>query len=128
MNVYELQARKFCRDNSVMITRVFTGHKKYFNTDTQPRDTYSVTIRRGKAAMTTNFGQSIANEGKKPSKYDILACLTKYDPGSFEEFCSDFGYDSDSRKAYEVYEAVCKEWEGVEKVFIGILEQLQEIN
>ena len=128
MNAYEFQANKFCRDNNVIITPVFTGHKRHFNTDTQSRDTYAVTILRGNAAMTINFGQSIANKGKKPSKYDILACLTKSDPGSFEDFCSGFGYDADSRNAYATYEAVCKEWEGVKDVFSGILEQLQEIN
>ena len=120
-----MNADKFCRNNNVIITSVFTGHKKHFNHDTQPRDTYSVTIRRGNAALTVSYGQSIANKGKKPSNYDILACLTKYDPGQFEDFCSDFGYDADSR---DTYEAVCKEWQGVREVFLGILEQLQEIN
>lgn len=123
-----MNANKFCRNNNVIITSVFTGRKKHFKCDTQPRDTYAVTIRRGNAAMTVNYRQSIFNIGKKPSKYDILACLTKSDPGSFEDFCSDFGYDSDSRKAYHIYEAVCKEWQGVKEVFIGVLEQLREIN
>lgn len=128
MNAYEFQANKFCRDNNVIITSVFTGHKKHFNCDTQPRDTYAITILRGNASMTINFGQSIANKGKKPSSYDILACLTKYNPGSFEEFCNDFGYDADSRKAYDIYLLMCKEWQGVKDVFIGILEQLRGIN
>ena len=123
-----MNANKFCRDNNVIITIVFTGYKRHFNADFQPRDTYAVTILRGNAAMTINFGQSIANKGKKPSEYDILACLTKSDPGSFEDFCRDFGYDSDSRKAYGVYEGVCKEWQGVKAVFSDLLEQLREIN
>lgn len=123
-----MNANKFCRDNNVIITSVFTGHKKHFKSDTHSRDTYAVTILRGNAAMTVNYRQSIINFGKKPSKYDILACLTKSDPGSFEDFCRDFGYDSDSRNAYATYEAVCKEWEGVKDVFSGIHEQLQEIN
>jgi len=47
---------------------------------------------------------------KAPTNYDILACLTKYDPNTFEDFCSEFGYDEDSRKALKVYEAVKKEF------------------
>jgi len=46
----------------------------------------------------------------EPTNYDILTCLTKYDPDTFEDFCSEFGYDEDSRKALKVYEAVKKEF------------------
>jgi hypothetical protein len=45
-----------------------------------------------------------------PTSYDILACLTKSDPGTFENFCSDFGYDTDSRNAEKTYNAVKDEY------------------
>ena len=38
---------------------------------------------------------------KTASAYDLLACITKSDPGNFRDFCSDFGYDTDSRKAFD---------------------------
>ena len=38
-----------------------------------------------------------------PSPYDILACLEKYDYESFEDFCSQLGYDTDSRNAERIY-------------------------
>lgn len=61
--------------------------------------------------------------------YDLLACITKSDPGDFEEFCRDFGYDTDSRKALTVYEAVCKEWRKVQRFFRPEeIEALQEIS
>lgn len=63
-----------------------------------------------------------------PTAYDILSCITRCDPGSFEEFCSDFGYDTDSRKALDVYIAVQKEWHDVERMFGDCLEELAEIN
>ena len=63
-----------------------------------------------------------------PTNYDILACLQKYEVGTFENFCGDFGYDTDSRKAFETYIAVQKEFEGVKKVFGDVLEELAEIN
>ncbi len=60
--------------------------------------------------------------------YDVLACLTKYDPGTFENFCSDFGYDTDSRKAEDVYRAVVKEFHSVQKFFAAEeIPELQEI-
>jgi hypothetical protein len=52
-----------------------------------------------------------------PSEYDLLSCLTKYDPGTFENFCADFGYDADSRKAEKTYKNVLKEWRDVSSVF-----------
>jgi hypothetical protein len=71
-----------------------------------------------------------AGRGPKriPTGYDLLSAITKYDPGSLENFCSDFGYDTDSRKAEETYRAVLKEWAKVRKFFTEAeLEQLQEI-
>lgn len=65
---------------------------------------------------------------KTPTAYSVLACLQKYEVGTFENFCSEFGYDTDSRKAHKTYKAVVKEWENVQKLFSGTqLEQLQEI-
>ena len=36
---------------------------------------------------------------EEPTAYDVLTCLTKFDPHAFESFCGDFGYDMDSRAA-----------------------------
>ncbi len=64
-----------------------------------------------------------------PSNYDILTCLTKYDPGNFEDFCSIFGYDTDSKTAEEIYEAVKQEWKNVQTIWTDEeIEELREIN
>lgn len=63
-----------------------------------------------------------------PSAYDVLTCITKYDPCSFEDFCSDFGYDNDSRKAEETYNSVMEDWEQISTLFDDEqLELLREI-
>lgn len=65
---------------------------------------------------------------KPPTEYSVLACLTKYDVGSFEDFCSEFGYDSDSKTADRVYKAVKEEWLNVCRIWNDSeIEQLQEI-
>lgn len=56
-------------------------------------------------------------KGKEPELYDILTCLTKYDVGTFENFCSEFGYDEDSRSAEKTYNAVVKEYESMCRLF-----------
>jgi len=64
-----------------------------------------------------------------PDEYDVLACLTKYDPYTFENFCDGFGYDTDSRKAEKIYNEVCKEYAGVCSLWNeDEIEQLAEIN
>ena len=61
----------------------------------------------------------------EPTPYDVLACLTKSEvkhsdsteEENFEDFCSDFGYNSDSIKAEKIYKAVCKEWDNVKMLW-----------
>ena len=60
-----------------------------------------------------------------PNEYDVLACLEKYDPGTFEDFCSEFGYDEDSRTAERVYIAVIKEYKDLTRIFTE--EQMEEL-
>ena len=67
-------------------------------------------------------------EHRLPTMYDILAAITKYDPGTFENFCADFGYDTDSRRAEKTYHAVVGEWKDFSALFPeGIPEEIQEI-
>lgn len=67
-------------------------------------------------------------KGKQPTNYDILACLTKYDPGTFEDFCSEYGYDTDSRQAERTYKTVKEEFINLQTIFTDKeIEELQEI-
>lgn len=63
----------------------------------------------------------------EPTIYDITVCLTKFDPGSHKDFCSDFGCDPDSIKSRDIYLAVAEEWHKVDYLFHDVLEQIQEI-
>lgn len=70
-----------------------------------------------------------ADEIIEPTAYDLLTCITKYDPGTFENFCGDFGYDSDSRRAERIYNSCVKEWNDVKSFFTEQeLTELAEIN
>lgn len=62
-----------------------------------------------------------------PTLYDVLSCITKYDPSTFNNFCSEFGYNNDSMKDFAIYQEVCKEWENVYRMFSDCLDELQEI-
>jgi hypothetical protein len=65
---------------------------------------------------------------RKVKAYDVLACIQKDEPGTFEDFCSSFGYDSDSRRAETIYHAVQKEYRKTQRFFTAEeLAELQEI-
>lgn len=125
MNKYEQQADDFLKSVNASIKMEYLEHRPYFAGEKDSRDIYKVRIKRNGKQMTFTFGANL--NGDKPTAYNILACLTKYDPGTFEDFCSDYGYDEDSRKAERIYKAVCKEWINVERVFGDCLDDLREI-
>lgn len=52
-----------------------------------------------------------------PTAYDVLVCITKYDPGSFENFCSDYGYDKYDKSSYKIYMDVKNEFNQLKRIF-----------
>ena len=129
---YQQEAKDVLNAMNVSFKATFLKYGTHFIDDKESRDIFKCTFRRGKNSFSLIFGQSInqstGNGGNEPTSYDVIACLQKYDVGSFENFCSEFGYDVDSRSAERVYKAVCKEFEKVDKFFTDAeIEQLQEI-
>lgn len=130
---YEVQAIEFLDKFNIEFETVFTGYRKHFIDDKKKRGTYEVTFLKRTYPIKTleiAFGQSITNSEKKkaPTAYDVLACLTKSDPGTFDDFCGEYGYNNDSRKAFKVWESVAEEWQKVKTFFSkSELNELMEI-
>lgn len=126
MNEYEKMAKDFCTKNHVKIWISFIG-MKWWKEIRATTNTYRVFITTPIKSFTVTFHDSINNTvtGARPTKYDVLACLTKCDPGSFEDFCSEFGYDEYNKNSMSTYRAVVKEWEKMEEAFTE--EQLEEL-
>lgn len=83
-----------------------------------PRDDYPMQRKWGKN-----------KDFQAPTPYDVLACLTKYDPGTLQNFCSEFGYDTDSKRAEKTYKAVKDEYISLCRLFSDAeLELMQEIS
>lgn len=63
---------------------------------------------RKRKSLAFPFWASAKNyeEGRAVAEYDVLSCLSSEitTPNKFEEFCSEFGYDPDSRKVYATWE------------------------
>lgn len=65
---------------------------------------YRVTLRHNnRPAVSFDFWGSIKDreDGNRPSAYDVLACISGdvNCPENFADFCAEYGYDEDSRKA-----------------------------
>jgi hypothetical protein len=104
------------------------GYGKHFQEDKQPRHIFRCELSKGRNSYSFDFGQSIASVSKKPTEYDILSCLTKNNPGDFEDFCGDFGYDPYEKESKRTYKALIKEYEGVSRIWDSEeLELLMEI-
>lgn len=176
MEDYNKQAIDFLTTTNTTFEAEFLRFGKHFDSDTEERDIYKITLKRGSREFTFNFGQSIncsqewhantlyakkISEGKRlmgknrhimcqplsissymlipkdfvknenfeiPTAYGVLACLTKYDPYSLEDFCSEFGYDLDSKSAEKTYNSVVGEYKNVAMLWNEEeIETLQEI-
>lgn len=126
INDHEKQALNFAKKYGVKLEILGSEYKPMWGEQTK-RTVFKLRLSRNRKNYTFEFGQSIAQGNNGPSMYDVLACLTKYDPESFYDFCSSYGYDTDSRSAERTYKAVCKEYNAVERLFGDIMDELQEI-
>lgn len=68
------------------------------------------TLRSGDRAMTVEFHQGSAHT-EEPNLEDVIGCLAMNAGGFenakyFEDWAREYGYETDSRRAYATYEAV----------------------
>lgn len=65
MDEYEKQAYTFCVRTNTTIKVDWLRYDKYFPSDTQRRDIYGITLKKGEMTYYFTFGQSIAESGFK---------------------------------------------------------------
>lgn len=116
--------------------------------------------RKGRKPWSFRFGQSIAKSGErnmfredcdicrrsnfaytrdehrklhgrqKPTAYDVLTCLQKYEVGTMDEFAWEFGYDLKETKISEIiktYNILVEEYQNCVAMFGDMMEELREI-
>lgn len=114
----ELNIRIFC-----LPTHENPNSSDGWNTDEQHH--WSVKLERfskdGKRkTLTTFFSQGSAHKSA-PSSADVLSCLVNDATSgemSFKDFCSEFGYDMDSRSAEKIWQG-CAEMAPRVRDFLG---------
>jgi hypothetical protein len=133
MSKYQIMANDFLIKTGVTFEAKFLKNDFYFAGDKTTRDIYEINlIKSENRRMVFKFGQSLTNStirSEAPTAYDVLAGLTKYNVGTLEDFCSEYGYNVDSKSAEQIYLACKKEFEGVLNLWTDSeIEELREIN
>lgn len=125
-----MHMKHFIRVNRITMTAERVDSNP--NMDSREMDHWKVVFRmpfkdqqRGMSThhtMTTYFSMGFGLKGKEPEAAEVLDCLasdaSSVDQESFEEWCSSFGYDTDSRKAEKTYKA-CQHGAKRLKAFLG---------
>ena len=77
--------------------------------DSRDMDHWKCVLRMDRKRMTVSFSMGYGHHGTEPKVAGVLDCLSSdsasVDQGDFEGWCSDLGYETDSRKAERIYKA-----------------------
>ena len=110
--------KKLLSEISVSIR--FNGVKKHFLNDENERLCGTFSIERGKRKIEFEFGFSLNNKGfMEGMLYDCLTSVhSEYHCSkSFNDFCGEFGYDTDSIKAEKTWKACLEQSEKLKWIF-----------
>lgn len=91
-------------------------------------DHWKVTLRGFDRQLTVYFSKGSGHHGAEPEVDEVLDCLMSDDTHgqSFEDWASELGYDTDSRKAERIYHACQKNTEKLRKFLNGHYDELAE--
>jgi len=86
-------------------------------------DHWRVTLRRPGAKLTVYFSKGFGHEGKPAEANEVLNSLALDSSGvenasGFADWCGEYGYDTDSRKAHKTYKICERQMERLLK-FLG---------
>ena len=91
----------------IKIRSVLKTQDKYFDDDKESRNIYRVYVTYNEKTISFKFGDSIhnTNMGIELDDEAVLntICSDYYCVDDFSEFCSEYGYDQDSRKAEKIF-------------------------
>jgi hypothetical protein len=86
-------------------------------------DNWKVQLRMGAKRLSVYFSMGMGHGGAEPGADDVLNCLASDAAGienasSFEDWCDEYGYDTDSRKHLRTFK-VCERQAEKLKAFLG---------
>lgn len=135
---YEQQALDFLANTQTTMSVERTLENNCPNWDNEEHihgDEYKITFQRGRKSASLHFWNSLQDkrDGNTPTAYHVLANISidmNTNDMTFDEFCSDFGYDTDSIKASKTYAAVMRQAINLRRIWsdareIDLLQEIQ---
>lgn len=102
----------FIATHGIKLRSVWTDRNPVMEENAEyPMDHWRCTMRCGVRRMTITFSMGAAHHGKAPKLTEVLECLAGDAAGfenadGFEDWCRDYGYATDSRKAERIWKAI----------------------
>ena len=138
MSEYEVQALNFLAKAEAHMTISRSGEVKGFPFDEHDRlwhYKYLICLTRNHKQYRFTFYDCHNNwkYNKRPTKYDVLSCVEKYDPGDFDWFIREYGYEiespQDEKRAMKIWKSCIKQYERLLDLFgEELMAELQEIS
>lgn len=101
---------EFIEQAGVSMTAESTYRNPHMD-DRQDMDHWRCVLRRGRKSMVVYFSKGIGHHGAEPTVEEVLDCMASDASGvenarSFEDWCGEYGYSADSRKAERTYKTI----------------------
>lgn len=132
MNEYDVQANEFAKKYGVKLYSKYIGFEPNRLWGPESNHHWKCTLKRGNSSYTFDFWRGVGCGPGKPTMYDVLSCLQKYDVGEFDDFCKEFGYTFtcvlEYSRAKKIHRGCQKEYKAVMRLFSDCINEIQEIN
>ena len=114
--------KEFVKDNRI-VSGAYRVDSNPNMQDSANMNNWKVTLKRPRHSLTVYFSKGYGHHGAEPQAVEVLSCLADDAAGveytNFEGWCSDYGYDTDSRKAEKTFKA-CKHSAARLQSFLGV--------
>ena len=127
-NKYDKMAEDFLEKHNATITFEMIG-KRVQPWGIAMVNVYRFTIERDGMEYSGTFYTSYndTRDNVEPTAYDVLACVQKYEVGTYHEFCEKYRYDICYRESEEIYKRVLAEEIGIRRLFGDCMDELRKI-
>lgn len=114
--------KKFATEHKITMKCTQTDSNPSMS-DSHGMDHWKCSLRRGAKRMSLVFSMGSGHHGAEPTFYEVLESLAMDASGAenardFEDWCSEYGYDCDSRSAHKIWKSVDKQAKKL-KAFLG---------
>jgi hypothetical protein len=121
--------RSFIKDTHIRMSSEYADANPNMQNETEMNH-YKVVLKSKGKQLTTFFSMGLGLT-REPETENVLDCLASDASGyenaqSFEDWCSEYGYDTDSRKAEKTFNIIAKQAKQLER-FLGSRETYEKL-